>query len=379
MTRDIARRRLTTQGLLAPALRNAKDVVGMLGAVQAQDYPNAKWALARRTQALTDADVEREIASGAILRTHLLRPTWHFVLPEDARWMLELTAPRVSQAMRSYNRKLELDATVFRRSNAVIERSLRDGQHLIRAELKAALQRARIDVSSVQRLAHIVLQAELDRVVISGAPRGAKPTYALFDSRVRPSPTRDRDDALCELARRYFSTRGPATLQDFAWWSGLTVADAKRGMELNGQALVRETIDDRPYWSAPSGSVPTGWRRVAHLLPNYDELFVGFKDRTAFAQRLRLTKDDAPVHALLGHMVFVDGQIVGGWRRVAGERRDLQVDLLVALTEPEQRLVNREIARFQAFVRSTRDRPRTERFDVRARDVAAGRARATRN
>jgi hypothetical protein len=321
----------------------------MLGAVQAQDYPNAKWALARRTKGLTDAEVEREIASGAILRTHVLRPTWHFVLPEDARWMLELTAPRVSQAMGSYNRKLELDAKLFRRSHAVIERVLRDGQHLTRAELKAALQRARIDVSSVQRLAHIVLQAELDRVVISGAPRGAKSTYALFDSRVPPSPPRERDDVLCELARRYFSTRGPATLQDFAWWSGLTVDDAKRGVEANGKAFVREMFDDRPHWSAGSGTAPTRWRRVAHLLPNYDELFVGFKNRTAFARRLRLTKEDARVDALLGHMVFVDGQIVGGWRPLARERGEPHVNLLVPLTEPERRLVKREVAAFRAF------------------------------
>jgi len=229
------------------------------------------------------------------------------------------------------------------------QRALRDGQHLTRAELKAALQRARIDVSSVQRLAHIVLQAELDRVIISGAPRGAKSTYALFDSRVPPSPKRDRDDALCELARRYFSTRGPATLHDFAWWSGLTVADAKRAVEANGRALVRETIDDRPHWSAPSRGVPTRWRRVAHLLPNYDELFVGFKDRSAFAQRLRLTKADARVDALLGHMVFVDGQIVGGWRPLARDLGDPHLKLQVTLTEPEQRLVQREIERFRAF------------------------------
>ena len=348
-TADIARRRLAGQALLAPVLGTATDVVRMLGAVQSQDYPNAKWALARRTRALTDADVEREIASGAILRTHVLRPTWHFVLPEDVRWMLELTAARVSQAMGSTNRKLELDAVAFRRSHAVIERALRNGPHLPRAALKTALQRARIDVSSVQRLAHIVLQAELDRVVISGAPRGAKSTYALFDARVRPSPKRDRDDALCELARRYFSTRGPATLQDFAWWSGLTVADAKRAVEVNGKALIRETFDGRPHWSAPSPGLPTRRRNVAHLLPNYDELFVGFKDRSAFAQRLRSTNANARVDALLGHMVFVDGQIVGGWRSLARDRGEPHVELLVTLTEPEQHLVRREVQRFQAF------------------------------
>jgi hypothetical protein len=349
MTLDIARRRLINQGLLAPTLRTAKDVVRFLGAVQSQDYPNAKWAIARRTPGLTDAAIEREFASGAILRTHVLRPTWHFVLPEDARWMLDLTASRVSQAMSSNNRKLELDANVFWKSNAAIERALRDGQHLTRAELKPTLERARIDVSSMQRLAHIVLQAELDRVVISGGPRGGKLTYALFDLRVAPSPARVRDDALGELARRYFTTRGPATLHDFAWWSGLTVADAKRGVEVNGKELMRETIDDRQYWSAPSADGRSRWRRLALLLPNYDELFVGFKDRGAFGQRLRLEDTGARVDALMGHTLFVDGQIIGGWRRAA-RRGDVEVDVLVSLTDTEQRLVQRELAGFRAFV-----------------------------
>jgi hypothetical protein len=346
---DVAQRRLSAQGLLAPVLQRAEDVVRLLCAVQAQDYPNAKWALARRTVGVTDEDVEREIASGTIVRTHVLRPTWHFVLPEDVRWLLDLTAARVSRAMTTYNRKLELDATVFRRTNSVIERALRDGQHFTRAELRTALERARVDVSSVQRLAHVVMQAELDRVVISGAPRGGKLTYALFDSRVPPSAPRDRDDALRELAWRYFSTRGPATLHDFAWWSGLTVAHAKRGVDMNEKMLMREMIDDRACWSDASTAEPRRRRSVAHVLPNYDELFVGFKDRTAFGRRLRLRKNDARVDALMGHMVFVDGQIVGSWRRSSRHHGELELELLTALTVAEQRLVSAETARFRRF------------------------------
>ena len=349
MTLDIAQRRLVAQGLLTPALQHAEDVVRRLCAVQAQDYPNAKWALARRTVGLTDVDVEREIASGTILRTHVLRPTWHFVLPEDVRWLLDLTAARVSQAMTTYNRRLELDAKVFRKTNSVIARALRDSQHLTRNELRTALERARVDVSSVQRAAHIVTQAELDRVIISGAHRGTKLTYALFDSRVPPSPARDREDALRELAWRYFSTRGPATLHDFAWWSGLTVAHAQRGVEMNERLLMRETMDDRAYWSDASIAPPRRWKGVAHLLPNYDELFVGFKDRSAFGRRLRLRNTDARIDALMGHMAFVDGQIVGSWRRSSRDRGELDVELLTALTGSEQRLLTAEQARFRKF------------------------------
>jgi len=217
----IARRRLANQHLVAPTLTAAAEVVGMLGAVQAQDYAGAKWAVAQRATGLADSHIEQAFATGAILRTHVLRPTWPFILPQDARWMLELTAPRIMQAMAYYNRQLELDAKLLRRSNAVLERTLHDGMQLTRTELSAALRRAGVRLATGQHVGNVLLQAELDRVIISGARRGKQFTYALFDERVPAAPPRDRDEALRDLTRRYFATRGPATVQDFAWWSGL--------------------------------------------------------------------------------------------------------------------------------------------------------------
>lgn len=354
MPRDtlaIARRRLVNQYLVGPPLKSATAVVGQLGAVQAQDYGSAKWAIARRTAGLTDSDVERDIASGDILRTHVLRPTWHFVLREDIRWMLALTAPRVSQSMGYNNRALGLDRAVFRRSNAALERALRDGRQLTRAELAEVLARAKVHVPTGQHMGHLLLQAELDAVVISGARRGKQFTYALFDERVPAATVRDREDALAELASRYFRTRGPATVQDFAWWSGLTVADAKRAIQICATAIIRESYDDREYWrAADARRAPPRASRVAHLLPNYDELFVGYRDRLAFAHRLRASDPNARVDALLGHMLFIDGQIVGGWRRTLGSRVDVEVRLPAPLSAAEQKLVAREGARFGAFL-----------------------------
>lgn len=347
---DIARRRLEHQFLAAPTLSDATAVVRALGAVQSQDYGGARWAIAQRTKRLTEADVERAIASGAILRTHVLRPTWHFVLSEDARWMLELTAPRVRGAMAYYHRKWELDAKVFRKSRAALERALRDGRHLTRSELAVALRRAGLNVSAGERVGHLLMQAELDRVIISGARRGKQFTYALFDARVPAAPQRERDEALHDLTRRYFATRGPATLQDFAWWSGLTVADAKRGVEAAAAFLARETPDGATYWHAPSAHAARRASRVAHLLPNYDEYFVGFKDRSAFAERLRRRRASRRVDALMGHIVCVDGQIVGGWRRTLGTTALVALDLLVPLTAPERQLVRRAATRFSAFL-----------------------------
>jgi hypothetical protein len=342
---NIARLRLENQHLVSPAFDNPVDAIRALGAVQSQDYAGAKWALAQRTRRLAEPEVERAIASGAILRTHVLRPTWHFVLPEDVRWMLALTAPRVAAAMAYHSRWLELDERVFRRSNKAIERALRDGAQLTRAELAAVLQRAGVNVSTGQRVAGLLMQAELDGVVISGARRGAQFTYAAFDARVPAAAERDRDDALQELARRYFATRGPATLQDFGWWSGLTVADAKRGVEAAGDFLARETHDERAYWYAPSTRATPRRSRVAHLLPNYDEYFVGFKDRSAFSERLRRVVPNHPVDALMGHILCVDG-----WRRTLGKHVNVELRLLVKLTPPERILVQRAVARFGQFL-----------------------------
>ena len=318
--------------------------------MQSQDYGSAKWAVARRTESLTDADVEGAIVSGTILRTHVLRPTWHFVLREDARWMLELTAPRIRASMSYHDRALELDRDVFRRSNTALERALRDSTQLTRAELALVFRRARVAAPTGQHVGHLLMRAELDRVIISGARRGKQLTYALFDDRVPASPRRDRDLSLQDLSQRYFATRGPATLQDFAWWSGLTVADARRAVEINGRALARETIAGREHWSASDARDVVRVPRVAHLLPNYDELFVGFRDRLAFAERLRKHSPTARVDALLGHMVFIDGQIVGGWRRTLGSTVDIEVRVPSALSAVEQKLVAREIRRFGDFL-----------------------------
>ena len=344
----IARRRLANQRLLSP-LRTATGVVRALGAVQSQDYGSAKWALAQRASGLTDADVERAFASGAILRTHVLRPTWHFVLPEDARWMLELTAPRIRASQAFHERSLGLATSVFRNSNRLLARALEGGRQRTRPELAVLLRRGGVRAPTGQHVGQLLMRAELDRVIISGPRRGKQFTYALFDDRVPASPLRDRDEALVDLIRRYFGTRGPATLQDFAWWSGLTVADATRGVVAAGTALERFTEDGRAYWHVSSRGARRA-ARVAHLLPNFDEYVVGFRDRSAVAERLLAARPRQRVDGLIGHVVVVDGQIVGGWRRTLGKTLDVQLQLWVPLSASELDLVRRAAQRLGRFL-----------------------------
>lgn len=344
---DLLRRRLAGQHLTSPGPKTAADVVRALGAVQAQDYAGAKWAVAQRTSGATDADVERELTAGGILRTHVLRPTWHFVAPEDIRWMLALTAPRVSAAMAYHARVNELTPAAFRRSNAALTRALAGGNHLTRPELAKVLERARLGTTSEQRVG-LMMRAELDAVVCSGPRRGKQFTYALFDERVPPSEPLERDAALLELTRRYFSTRGPATARDFAWWSGLTLADSRRGIDIAATELTHVTIDEDRFYFIDR-RLPKA-KPSAHLLPNYDEFFIGYKDRGAVAHRLGHSTPVTGGSWLNSHVVFVDGQLVGEWRRsVEKTRIVVELDLAASLTAAETRRIAAEAKRLGAF------------------------------
>ena len=321
---DVAWQRLNNQFLLSRPFTSPAAVVKALGAVQAQDYAGAKWALAQRTKKPSDAAIDAAMSRGEIIRTHLLRPTWHFVAASDLRWMLALTGPRISARMKSYNIRLSLDAAAFRRSNDAIARALEGGKQLTRQELAAELRRAGTKTSSVQQLAHLVMQAELDGVICSGGLRGKQFTYALIDDRVPPSPALDRDDAILRLTRLYFASRSPATAQDFSWWSGLTVGDAKKGAEM--AKLKAVVIDGRQYFTT-GGRVSKPRRQpVAHLLPNYDEFFIGHRDRSAIGARLRKAGSRMPEGSLFWNVIALDGQLVGGWRRVP-KRKGIVIEL----------------------------------------------------
>jgi hypothetical protein len=348
---DIARQRLINQGLVKPTLKTASEVVARLGAVQAQDYGASKWGIAQRTGGLTDERIEKEIDDGTIVRTHVLRPTWHFVAAADIGWMLALSAPRVHAANAYWYRWLEVDDAVARRSRTVLTKALRDGKQLTRAELGQLLTRAKVQVTSPQRLACIVMRAELDGLICSGARRGKQFTYALLEERVARPRALEREAALYELTRRYFTTRGPATVNDFAWWSGLTKADAKRGVEAAATHLEHESIEGRSYWLPAAARPVRISASLAHLLPNYDEYFVGLKDRSAFGARLESSGAKARTSALSGHALVVNGQIVGGWRRtLVGRTVVIEPKSLIRLSEAEREAVGAAARRFGRFL-----------------------------
>ena len=347
---DIAQQRLHNERLIGPPFPKPEDVVQWLGAVQAQDYAGAKWAIGQRVKNCLDAAVEQAYVDGRILRTHVMRPTWHFVMPADIRWMLQLTAPRVKKAMAYYDRKLELDDTVFRRANAAITRALQGGKHRTRTELGRVLEEAGITAGG-QRLGYIIMGAELDALICSGVLRGKQHTYALLDDRAPRARTRARDEALAELTKRYFSSHGPALVQDFAWWAGLNVADARSGIEMAKPLLLSETLDRKTYWFASSSASPKLPDPTVHLLPNYDEYLIAYRDHSPSLDR-SLPADSAVLNDVLArHFIALNGRVIGGWRNVPARNEVvIETKLLVPLNLVQTEALQAEADRYSRFL-----------------------------
>ena len=311
---SLVARRIANSGLLQRGFDRPEAVVSWLGAVQAQDYPGAAWGVAQRTAQPAEGPVHEAFDAGRILRTHVLRPTWHFVAAADLRWILALSGPRVHVCNGSVYRLVELDARTLARAHEIFARELAGRNWQTRAELAAALGRGRIRASGL-RLAYIVMHAELEAVICSGPRRGKQFTYALLDDRVPLSRSINRDAAVVELARRYVRSHGPATARDFSWWSGLTMRDAHAALAAMDGELVREVAGGLTYWFAP-GRPPAARRApVARLLPNYDEYLIAHRDRALVTSDRRLgRKDPFPYH------LIVDGRVEGSWRPTAGAR-----------------------------------------------------------
>lgn len=305
---DIARQRLVNQHLAGPPLDTPQAVVTSLGAVQAQDFAGSKWALGLRLRNFTDAQVEQAFAEGAILRTHALRPTWHYLAPADIRWILALTSARVHALNALQYRRAGLDEAAAKRSATVLSQALKGHNYLTRDQLRPLFEKAGVATAGEFTASYILMRAELDGLVCSGPRHGKQFTYALLEERVPPTPVLPLDEALVELVRRYFTSHGPATPHDFAWWSGLTVADARRGLDLLGNVFEHATIEGTTYWFAPAKVVTKMTKTVAHLLPNYDE-FGSHKDHRAILD---------PAHAAklaFDNLIELDGQVIGTWRR----------------------------------------------------------------
>ncbi|MGE5833662.1 MAG: winged helix DNA-binding domain-containing protein [Acidobacteriota bacterium] len=345
---DVAALRLRNQKLIRTGYRKPEEIVGWLGAMQAQDSAGARWAIGLRTNAVTDSDVQRACDDGRILRTHILRPTWHFVTPADIRWMLSLCGPRLHAVNAPYYRRNGLDEETVRRSRSTIAKALAKGAHLTRHELASVLAKRRIPAAG-ERLAYLMMRAELDGVICSGARRGNQSTYALLDARAPAARIMKRDEALATLAVRYFTGHGPATLRDFVWWSGLTVKDAKSGVDAAGKSLAHVTVDGLAYWFSARATAKSTSASSVRLLPNYDEYLIAYKDRGTISDPP--SRAGSAVSLEFGHFLIVDGKLRGRWKRTLGANGVvIAVKPFRPLTAAERRDLKSQTARYGKFM-----------------------------
>jgi hypothetical protein len=332
--------RLRHQQLTESKLRKAAPVVAALCAMQAQDYLGAKWAIGLRAPGLQDGDVEQAFNDGLILRTHVLRPTWHFVTPEDIRWLLALSAPRIHAANAYYYRQAGLDEKVFAKSCAMIHRVLEGRKAMTRAEIAEHLKRAHVPAEGL-KLGYVMMHAELEGVICSGPRRGKQSTYMLLDERVPPTKPRPREEALAELASRYFTSHGPATVRDFSWWSGLTIKEAQSAVTSVTPRLEATTIDGLTHWDADTSPLRPHKGSGAYLLPTYDEYLIAYKDRAPVVDDSRAANIVARSNGGFANHLIVDGRLAGSWSRTLKSNAALiEVAPYKKLTPPQIRAVS---------------------------------------
>lgn len=329
---------------------SAADVVRHHLAMQAQDYAPAKWSIGQRSEGLVDGDVDRAVADGSIVRTHVLRPTWHFVAREDLRWLMALSGPRVQQGNQGRQRQLDLDAKTLDRAERAIVRALDGGERRTRDQLGEVLDRAGIDREG-QRMPYILMHLELEAVIGSGGLDGKRQTYVLLDGRVPAAPPIDRDEAVVELVRRYLGSHGPASVKDLSWWSGLTMTDLRRALADLDDEVMSEEVGELTLWSLDPAD--TGPARGAQLLQTYDELVVGYTES-------RFLDDPAKEFARTAWMersfpnglLTLGGRVGGHWRRtLERDRVRIEAHLYEEPSRTAIRALDAAAAAFGRFVK----------------------------
>ena len=335
---DISNIRLFSQRIAGCEFKTAKEIVSWMGAMQAQDYLMSKWAIGTRLSNSTNTTVEDAIDKGEIIRTNLMRPTWHYVSADDIYWILELTAPQIKSAMKSRHFSLELSEDMVSKSKQLVEDALSTGVNLTREELSVEFAKAKIRTNE-NRLSHFLMLAELEGIICSGKIKDNKVTYALLSERVPNKKLLTREESLAELAKRYFTSHGPATVKDFARWSGLSLTDARKGLDFVKSDFISETIGSDKYWVTNSFSKIKYDKNSVHLLPAYDEYLIGYRDRSPSLSLIH-NKKIVSDNGIFRPVVVINGLVSGLWKRTTKKNK---VALEVNLFQPQNDKVRNQI------------------------------------
>lgn len=346
---EIANYRLVSQNLLKTNPKTPQEIVRHLGAMQAQDYAMAKWAIGSRCDA-SEKVIEDVINSGKIIRTHILRPTWHFVAADDIYWMLALSAPQVKRFTASAAKKYDFDSKKLDQINAKIEKLLAGNNHLTRDEIMRGLD---IKKSSSEDFlsAVIMMNAELDGLVCNGKMKGKQTTYALLEERVPKSTTVfTKEEALAKLAKRYFESHGPATLLDFSWWSGFSPTAVKLALNLIESELNSVEIDNQKYWFGTDFSESDNFCESVHFLPAFDEILISYKNREA-----SILLEDQPKaftrNGIFKPIILENGKVIGLWKRtIKKDHAKIETQFFSALDKTKKNTLFQAIKPFENYL-----------------------------
>lgn len=349
--KDIARLRLINQRINGEKFETPAEVVKWMGAMQAQDYPGALWSVGLRTKDATMVDVEKAVSNKEIVRTWPMRGTLHFIPPDDIRWMLKLMTPRIITSAAARHRNLQLDDEIFARSRKILSKALEGGKILTRSEMCEVLERNGIATAG-QRGIHIFWVLSQQGLLCYGPHSAKQPTFTLLDEWLPQTKELDREEALATLAKRYFISHGPATLQDFVWWTGLKISDAKIGMDLIKATLQKEIVEDKEYWMASNLPEINDISPTAYLLPGFDEYMLGYRDRSAALEAIHSQKIVPGNNGMFLATIVIDGQIVGTWKkRVRKDTLDITLHPFYSLTSKQMNTIEFAVKRYGTYMR----------------------------
>lgn len=343
--------RLLNQQLLNPLFSSPKELVSWMGAMQAQNYPMVKWAVGMRLKSAKMQTVDEALRKGEILRTHVMRPTWHLVAAEDIRWMLKLSAQRIISANDSYAKgyDLEISEELYTKSYHLLEKILCGQKSLTRQEIADHFNRSGIQVDT-HRMTRFMSRAEQIGIVCSGEDKGGKCTYALLEERVAPVPEITKDEALARLARSYFRSHAPAVLQDFIWWSGLPITEARQAIYLIESELTAEQWNGQTWYVHKDCRMRGKVAGCLHLLPSYDEYLLGYKDRTDVLPKEHYPKAFTN-NGLFYPVLLHEGQVIGNWNKSARKGGKLIEHSCFRLHDcMDEDMLNREKERYIQFL-----------------------------
>lgn len=323
-TTDLLNIRLYNQLLMGSNMKTPREIVSWMGAMQSQNYEMAKWGIGIRLPGITNRLVEEAINKGDIIRTHILRPTWHFVTNEDVHWMLELCATRLKSAFFNYAKMMGVDEALIAKAISALPQVLEEHGHSTRQEIGEHLNNRKITIDQ-DMVKYVMSRAELDSIVCSGVVRGSKQTYALLHKQAPKTLHLSKEEALERLARQYFTSHGPATLADYVWWSGLSVTEAKKGIELIKQDFICEEINGKSYWMKNDIHIPPRDTQTAFLLPAFDEFVVSYKDRSEIIEEEHYRKVMTRT-GIFSPTITLNGEIIGAWKRVV-KKKSVQAEL----------------------------------------------------